>query len=160
MNRMIPLALVFLSFGASSCEKIKLAHEKLVASSFKLNKHFILTLDDEKKFEESENLIYKNGVLKHSNVKTVFIAKDYQADTSGDEIFLNSSFTCENVTINNDVVLIKQQKDDVTFATKFKYDQAHNALQPINTTMNGEVGVLFLNWSINAVTSFKNFEKL
>ena len=162
MIRLIPISLLFLSTSVFSCEEIKSAHNKLLSSNFKLNKHFILKLDDEKKLEETETISYQDRKVSRTETEIQFIAEDYKVDTSksNDEIFMKSDFTCDDVLINDNQVQIEFQKDDVKFITEFSYEPTKKVLKPLKTTMSGEVGFLFVSWTINAVTSFNNFTRL
>ena len=154
----ILLTLLAFSFSSSACEKIKIAHDKLLKSHFSINKDFSLYMDDENKVKLTSFIEYNDGILKRSQEKISFIAEGFKHGEDESEPFLISGFTCENIKTDGERVVINFVKDDKNYLSHFVYQK--EMLLPVKSAVEAEVGILFMNWDIKIMTNYHNFKVL
>jgi hypothetical protein len=146
------------SFSSLACEKIKIAHDKLLKSNFSVNKSFALSMDNESKIKLTNFIEYNDGSLSHSKENVSFVAKDFKYEEDNTEHFLISDFTCENIKVEDDKVIINFARDEKSYTSHFLYQKGK--LLPVKTIVEGEVGILFMSWDIKSIANYNNFKQL
>ena len=119
-----------------------------------------MTMDDNKKIELTNHVVYQSGILKHSKNNISFIADDFKYEEDDSEHFLKYILTCNNFKINGEEVVITSTKDDKTYKTYFHYNIIDGILSPIKTVIKGEVSMLFMSWKITSVENYSKFKLL
>ena len=113
--------LLAFSLATSACEKIKIAHAALLKSTFTVQKNFVLNMDNEDKVKLNSVIEYHDGVLNRSQEEIIFIAADFKYGEDEREPFLLSGFTCANIEIKGQQVVISMAVDDKTFTSFFQH---------------------------------------
>lgn len=159
MLRVISIVILFtFSYSSFACEKIKMAHKKLLESNFSVNRNFALNMDDESQLKLKNIIKYNNGYLSRSNEEVLFIAKDFKHEEDNIEQFFISDFICDNVKIEGEKVTIDFLYDDKHFISHFLYQNEN--LTPIKTIVEGEASFLFMSFNIKSVANYSNFKLL
>ena len=158
MKYLLLTTLLTFSFSSFACEKIKIAHDKLLKSNFSVNKSFALSMDNESKIKLTNFIEYNNGSLSHSKEDVSFIAKDFKYEEDNTEHFLISDFTCENIKVEDGNIIINFVRDDKSYTSYFLYQK--EKLLPVKTIVEGKVGILFMSWDIKSIANYSNFKRL
>ncbi|MBA6289052.1 hypothetical protein [Colwellia sp. MB3u-4] len=158
MKYLVLITLLTFSFSSFACEKIKIAHDKLLKSNFSVNKNFAFSMDNESKIKLTNFIKYNNGSLTHSKEYVSFIAKDFKYEEDNTEHFLRSDFTCENIKVENEKVIINFVRNDKSYTSYFLYQKGK--LLPVKTIIEGEIGMLFMNWHLKSIANYSNFKEL
>jgi hypothetical protein len=158
LKYLVLTTLLTFSFSTFACEKIKIAHENLLKSNFSVNKNFVFTMDDETKVKLTKVIEYSNGSLSYSKKDVSFIAENFKFKEDDSEPFLRANFTCEDIKVEGEEVIINYVKDDQNYNSHFIYKK--EKLLPIKTIVEGEVGALFMSWDIKMIANYSNFKLL
>jgi hypothetical protein len=87
-----------------------------------------------------------------------FVAKDFKYEEDNTEHFLISDFTCDNIKVEDDKVIINFARDEKSYTSHFLYQK--EKLLPVKTIVEGEVGILFMSWDIKSIANYINFKQL
>jgi len=139
-----------------ACEKIRNAHNNLIKSNFYFNKNVAVSVDDVNKIKFTNRAKYINGSLGYSKSKISFSADDFTYKEDYKESFLVTGFTCEDITIQGELVVIIVTQNDIKHSSYFKYKE--DKLIPLKSTAEVDVGMFFFSWYIKNMESYSNFK--
>lgn len=158
MKYLIFISLLILSFSCSACEKIKAAHNKLLKSSFSVNKNVEISLDNEDKMKFKSHARYIDGSLSYSKKNILFSSDDFRYKEDYQESFLVTGFTCEDITVDGELVVIIVTQEDIKHTSYFLYRAGR--LTPMKSTMEAKVGMFFFSWYAKNIEEYSNFKIL
>jgi len=152
------MTILILSFNGLACENIKIAHSNLLKSNFSLNKNVEVRVDNESKIKFKNAAKYINGSLSYSKKRVSFSADDFTYKEDHKESFLVTGFTCEDITVDGELVVINILKENIKHTSYFIYRS--DKLTTMNSTAEIEVGFLFFNWYVKNIEDYSNFKLL
>ncbi|GIU40067.1 hypothetical protein TUM4438_00340 [Shewanella sairae] len=158
MKYLLIMVLLAFSSNINACENIKTAYGEFIKQSFSMNKSFVLFVDDELKVKLTNSIEYIDGTLLHIDENIEFVAEDFKYEEDNTESFLEIDFTCENVDVIDENVIIKSVVDDKSYTSYFLYQ--NEILVPLKTSIEAEVSVLFMSWDINSIAEYRGFRLL
>ncbi len=142
----------------TECQNIVAASEKLANQNFRSVIRVNIDFDGQK-IDEEVKLEYKNR-----NAELLFEGKespDIDKSALGKLLKPLTLEDCEFIQLSGSDLLVKISKgESVMMSREFNYDHIKKTLTPINMSLNANVSVLFVDYSLKTNFHFKSLEIL
>lgn len=159
--RLSRLSLLFLwpatvGLAPAQCPSLETAHERFLAGSFALERHFRFSVNGKLKRREVAKLAYAQGVTDIEVLEIEILSKGLVLDGEGDPV-IDLVFSCarlEGLGANRFALT----SEDGTETAIFALDSERNALRPIRWRLMTTERFLFKKFEIEGVAEYGDFE--
>jgi hypothetical protein len=158
MLRVLPLlALLFAASPPTDCAPLQTAYQKLIGSTFTMERHLTIIVDGEKKLQETARIDYVNRKITRTVLNQDFTdGKKMDLNIEGDPA-LNIKFNCRNFEqMQGSRYRFRDEKgmDEILFAL----DTQQGVLIPLSWTANREARAFFIKKNVKLIGENKKFE--
>ncbi len=140
----------------AQCPTLETAHERFLASSFTLERHFRFSVNGELKRREVARLAYADGVTDIEILEEEILSKSLVLDGQGDPV-IDLAFSCARLEELSDGRFALNSEDEIETAT-FALDSERNALRPVRWHLITTERFLFKKFEIVGVAEYGDFE--
>ena len=148
-------ALVGLS--PDQCSSVAEAHQKLLDSSFSVERQFRMSVNGDLKKREVARLFQSEGQLETEVLEDEVLSKNMVFESEGKDFALDSEFTCGRVRSLDDGRWELASEDGLETVV-FEMDEDRNALRPVAWTLDTTERFLFKKFVVEGRVEYSNFE--
>jgi hypothetical protein len=161
MLNVLVVAAALLAGAASAveCYQLRSAHQKLLSSSFSLERHLTILVDGEQRSQEVSRIDYAGGKVTRTVQKQDFADnKKMDIDIQGDPA-VKLKFDCRSFQpLGSDRYRFHSHDDKGDEEIVFALDPQRGALVPLSWTATQTAKVLFIKKTLKLIGENKSFE--
>ncbi len=139
------------------CSTVREAHERLLRSSFEVERTFRMTVNDDLKKREVTLLTYSEGELSTEILEEEQHSKMLVFDTEGEDFVLELPFSCERLAASEEGRFELASKDGLEVAV-FELDAETGALRPLAWRLDTTARFLFKKLAMAGRVEYSGFE--
>lgn len=158
--RMLVIVLLWPALVAMTpdeCATVQRAHERLLNSSFEVERTFRMSINGNLKKREVTLLTYSAGELETEVIEDEVHSKILVFDSEGEDFVLEIEFACERLEEVGDGRYELTSEDGLEVA-EFELDDETDALRPVTWRLDTTARLLFKKLVMEGRTEYSGFE--
>ena len=145
--------------ASAECERVREAHDRLLAESFEVERRFELSMNGKPKRRELARLTSVEGVLETEVLEEEVLSKGLVLEGEGEDFVLGIGFSCDRLEALGEGRFELTSEDGLERA-ELELDPERGALRPVGWRLEARERFLFKKLLIEGRADYRGFRWL